>query len=187
MADFQNHRRFSLRCLSEEVTTVSIRVKSNIKTPIGFQIIKRAEKTLLNERIRWINNTINMLSLQRDTCINNLKERIGEETMEEFNMFIKTRKEARHFKTMNRQKRKIERLSHKNSFSRGGCSNTIQGNHTVKSIPDTKVQPNKWVINIYDKPLTKEQEKPLIHGPNFMVVPKNPHIMEYMATVGTGM
>ena len=200
MADFPNHRRFSLRCLSEEVTPVSIRFKSNIKTPKVFQIIRRAEKALLNERIMSINNTINMLSLQKDTCKNDLKEAIGDETMEEYVMFIKTRKEARHFKTMNRQKRKIERLCHHNSSSRGGCSNTIQsdhtvklssdrgghsnitqGNHTVKS--DTQGQPNKWVTNISDKPLTKAQEKHLSHGHNFVVVPKNPPIMEYIATV----
>ena len=52
--------------------------------------------------------------------------------MEECDMVIKTRKEARHFKTMNRQKRKIERLCHKNSSGRSGHSNTLQGGHTVK-------------------------------------------------------
>ena len=68
MADFWNQRRFTLRCLREKVVPVSIRLKSNIKTPKGFQIIRRAEKALLNERVRLINNTINRLSLQRDTC-----------------------------------------------------------------------------------------------------------------------
>ena len=35
MADFSNHRRFSLRCLSEGLIPVSVRLKSNIKTPKG--------------------------------------------------------------------------------------------------------------------------------------------------------
>ena len=76
MADFQNHRRFTLRCLSEKVTPVSINLKSQIQTPKGFQIIKRAERALLNERVRMINNTIHMLSMQKDTCINRLKDKI---------------------------------------------------------------------------------------------------------------
>ena len=67
MVDFQNHRRFSLRFLSKDVIPVSIRLKSNIRTPKGYYIIKKAERALLNERIRSI-NTINMLSHQRDTC-----------------------------------------------------------------------------------------------------------------------
>ena len=41
MADFSNHRRFSLRCLSEGLIPVNVRLKSNIKTPKGRQIIKK--------------------------------------------------------------------------------------------------------------------------------------------------
>ena len=107
MTNFQNHRRFTLRCLSEKVIPVSIRLKSHIKTPKGFQIIRGAERALLNERVRMINNCINMLSIQRDTCKSKLKEKIEEEIMEECELFIKTRKEARYFKTMKRQKRRF--------------------------------------------------------------------------------
>ena len=56
MVDFKNNRRFSLRCLSEDVIPVSIKLRSNIRTPKGQYIIRRAEKALLNERIRSINN-----------------------------------------------------------------------------------------------------------------------------------
>ena len=51
MADFQNHRCFTLRCLGEKVVPVSIRLKSQVKTPKGLQIIRKAEVSLLNERI----------------------------------------------------------------------------------------------------------------------------------------
>ena len=73
MADFQNHRCFTLRCLSEKVTPVSLKLRSQIRTPKGLQIIRKAERSLLNERVKNINNTINMLNIQRDTCMNNLK------------------------------------------------------------------------------------------------------------------
>ena len=67
MVDFANHRRFTLRCLAEDLIPVSIRLKQNIKTLRGHQIIKKAERALLNERIRSINNTLNMLRSQIDT------------------------------------------------------------------------------------------------------------------------
>ena len=35
-----------------------------LTSPKGLQIIRRAEKALLNERVRSINNTINMLKTQ---------------------------------------------------------------------------------------------------------------------------
>ena len=49
MADFSNHRRFTLRCLREDIIPVSIRLKRSIKTPKGHHIIRKAERALLNE------------------------------------------------------------------------------------------------------------------------------------------
>ena len=66
MADFQNHQRFSLRCLSNNIIPTSVRLKSTIRTPKAKYIIHRAEKALLNERIRSITNTISMFKILRD-------------------------------------------------------------------------------------------------------------------------
>ena len=109
MVDFQNHRRFSLRCLSEDIIPVSIRLKSNIRTPKGYYVIKKAERALMNERIRSINNTINILSHQRDACKNDLECKIEEKTMKECANAINLRREARHFKALERQRLKFER------------------------------------------------------------------------------
>ena len=38
MVDLENHQKFSLRCLSKDKIPVSIRLKSNIKTPKGRHI-----------------------------------------------------------------------------------------------------------------------------------------------------
>ena len=55
MAHFSNHRRFTLGCLSKDLIPVSVRLKSNIKTPKGKQIIRKAGRALLNEQVRSIN------------------------------------------------------------------------------------------------------------------------------------
>ena len=190
MSDFKNHRRFSLQCLSNDVIPVSIRLKSNIKTPKGQEIIRRAEKALLNERIRSINNIIYMFNLQKDTCITNLANKIKEEDLKYCEEFIEARREARHYKTMERQKKKLERLCQKNSTERGGCSNQ-HGDNTCINTENLDISPadsssntnNKWVINISSKPLTKAQEKLLAHGPNYAVVSKSPPIAEYIAAI----
>ena len=187
---------------------MSIKLKSQVQTPKGFQIIRRAERAILNERVRLINNTINMLSMQKDTCISKLKEKIGEDLVKECELFIK-RREARHCKTMSRQKRKLEALCHKSSSNRCGCSNTIhssKGDHsypntnnniqsgiqsktntesttTTTSTTRTTNTTSKWVINISDKPLTEEEEKLLAHGPTFVILPKNPPIIQYVAAI----
>ena len=110
MADFSNHKRFTLRCLTEDIIPVSIRLKSSIKTPKGHHIIRKAEWALLNERVRLVNNTIAMLKIQIDTCIQYLENTLDSTSMEEWTRFIKEKKESRHFKTLERQKSKSERL-----------------------------------------------------------------------------
>ena len=119
MANYRNHQRFSIKCLKNEVIPVSIRLKTNIKTTKGIQIIRRAEKQLLNECIRSINNTLELLMMKRDTCIEELKEIIwnknknkedGQKTFEDCNALIKRVIECRHNWVMLRQKQKYENL-----------------------------------------------------------------------------
>ena len=117
--------------------------------------------------------------------------------MKEYEIFIEKRREARHFKTMSRQKRKLEAFCHKSSSDRGGhsniihssrgdCShqnnqNNIQSGTQIKI--NTKRDTEKWVINISDKPLSNDEEKLLAYGPNFAIVPKNPPIVQYVAAM----
>ena len=83
MANDRNHHRFSIKCLKSEVIPVSIRLKTNIKTSKGLQIIRRAEKQLLNECIRSVNNTLELLMLKRDACIEELEENIQDKSRDQ--------------------------------------------------------------------------------------------------------
>ena len=50
--------------LNKDITPFRIKLKSNVKTPKGIYIVRKAEKMLLNERIRSINNMITMLTVK---------------------------------------------------------------------------------------------------------------------------
>ena len=213
IVDFSNHRRFTLRCLSKNLIPVSARLKSTFKTPKSKEIIRKAERALLNERVRSINNSLTMFKELRDTCINNLSTILENERIRECESFIKTRREARHLKTLRRQTSKFERLCHKNT---GGCSNNQDGtlhvwantegrykdlisndhgiintsthgpNNTPAQGLDTDIESNKeniWVRNLSKTPLTNAQEKVLSHGPNFAIVPKVPPVVEYVVAI----
>ena len=78
-------------------------MKTNVKTPRGLYIVRRAEKALLNERIRSINNMINMLKIQIDTCMEELEAWLDGRAMEDCKVFIKNRRESRHNNTLVRQ------------------------------------------------------------------------------------
>ena len=102
------YRRFTLRCLSQKITPVSLRLKSNIKTERGTKIIQRAEKQLMDERVRLINSTIDIYSNFICTCMNKLKVKISQELHEECHDFINKIGECRHKTIMERQLKKFE-------------------------------------------------------------------------------
>ena len=191
MADFANHRRFTLRCLSKGLVPVSICLTKNIKTPKGLQIVRRAERALMNERIRSINNTLNMVSDLRDTCKNQLRESLNNEWMDRCIEVIKVGREKQHLKTLERQKQKYDRLSAREKVREGDCT-TLHGGHDgyhsnlakQNNITETRIRrDNNWVKNLSSTPLTKEEEKILSNGPNYAIVPRVPPIGEYVTAI----
>ena len=204
MVDFQNHQRFTLRCLSQDLIPVSIKLKTTVKTPKGIYIVRKAERMLMNERVRSINNMITMFRWQIDTCINNLGSLIGVEVMEECHGFISLRRERRHSSTLERQIKKYNLLWQRNT---GGRSNFQHGSKVLEesnkengeerpigtnSNPIEKTQDSssskekegyrKWVYNLSKTPLTEDQEKVLARGPNFAVIAKPP-VSEYISQI----
>ena len=134
MADFLNHRHFSLRCLSKGLIPTSIRLRSNIKTPKGKYIIKKAELALLNERIRAINNSIAMFKIVIDICMIQLESILDKKTMEDCYRYIEYRREGRHQKTLDRHISKFNRMCHRNT---GGRSNLQHGDHDENCCSNT--------------------------------------------------
>ena len=129
MANFKNHRQFTLRCHSNSIIPVSVQLKSNIKTPKGIYIIRKAEKALLNERVRSINNMINMFNWQINTCIEEMENEIEREDMEECFRFIEDQRETMHLMTQKRHLEKFQRLCQ----NTGGCSNQIHSGSGINT------------------------------------------------------
>ena len=113
MANYQNHRRFTIKCLKSNIIPVSIKLKTSIFTRKATEIIRRAERQLLNEHIRSINNMIKINMFRRDTYFHQLEEVIDQETLQECKIFITKVRECRHNKVLDRQKGKFEALLQK--------------------------------------------------------------------------
>ena len=144
-----------------------------------------------------------MLKIQTDTCTEHLENTLDRESMEECTRFIKEKRESRHFKTLEGQKSKFQRLCQKNRNREGGHSNMQDGNHghtcinnrseretiqtgtetTGESTSNNGNNNNIWVRNISSTPLTEAQEKILSQGPNFAIVPKFPPVGKYIASI----
>ena len=110
MADFQNHRRFLLRCLKYDVIPVSLILKTNVRTTEVLEIIRKAEKQLLNECIRSINNQLELYMYEKEACFHQLEEKLDNNIMEEYQEFINRVVEARHQRVLDGQRSKFEAL-----------------------------------------------------------------------------
>ena len=73
--DFRNHRRFMIKCIKASITPISCKIKNPLQTKIkrSYDIIHKAEKHFLYERIRNINNTLDMLEQNRSQYYCHLK------------------------------------------------------------------------------------------------------------------
>ena len=207
MAAFQNHRIFTLRCLKEDLIPVSAKLRSSFKTPRAKNIIKKAERALLNERVRNINNTITMTTSERDTCMNVLSEVFSKEVMEECGKLISLRREAYYIKVKQRQIAKLERLCQKN---KGGCPNIHHGgtgghdlnvNNRARNpyisedqqdqvVRDPEHPENqgssikdRWVVNLSSQPLSQAERSLLTHGPSFALTSRSPPIIDCVTTI----
>ena len=110
MVDFHNHRRFSLRCLKYNVIPVSIWLKTNIRTSKGLEIIRKAERQLLNECIRSINNSLELYMYEKEAYFHLLREKLEKNTMEECQHFMNRVVEAKHQQVLVHQRSKFKAL-----------------------------------------------------------------------------
>ena len=124
ICDYKSNRRFSLRCFSNDLILVSLKLKNNLRTHKSDCIIHRAERSLLNERIRNINNILERLD--HDSYIYELKLLgiIGQDLMDECKGSTADHKETLHKKVLERQKTTFNRLWHKKQYSSSSSKNS---------------------------------------------------------------
>ena len=133
-SDYKNHRIFSLRCIHKELIPVSIKLKSTLDTPKARQIIRKAEKDLLQARIKAINNILVQVERETQDCRAKLASIILQERLEQCQHFINKVSELRFNKVKQRQ---INKLNHLVSKKEGNITNNITLNRQVQSPPNS--------------------------------------------------
>ena len=120
MTNYRNHRRFIIKCLKP----VSVRLKDNVPTARGLQIIIKAEKQLLNESIRLIYNMLEVYMYKRETYFYQLRGILDHNTLEECQILIKRVIECRHQRVLEQQKfEALHQWKTSGHSKKGGCSN----------------------------------------------------------------
>ena len=102
-SDYKNHRIFTLRCLHKDLVPVSIKLKSTLKTVKARQIIRKAEKDLLQARVKAINSILDNVAKQTEECRTQLASLISAQRLTECKGFIDKVSEIRFTKVRQRQ------------------------------------------------------------------------------------
>ena len=134
-SDYKNHRIFSLRCIHKELIPVSIKLKTTLDTPRARHIIRKAEKDLLQARIKAINNILEQVDRESQDCRDKLASIISQERLEQCQDFINKVSELRFNKVKQRQ---INKLNHLVTKKEGNITNNnnITLNRLVQSPPN---------------------------------------------------
>ena len=185
ICDYKNHKRFSLRCLGSGITLVSLKLRNTIRTHKSDCIIQKTERSLLNERVRNVNNTLDWLEHDRYMYEQKLSTILNQDMMREYKEFLEEHTEARHTKVWNARKRNMKNYGAVNTIAASTVAKLAQVTTQTRTQFSTDqfspVFKNKrWVVNISNKPLSTAQETVLAHGPNFTVTPKTPPYQDYI-------
>ena len=145
-SDYRNHRIFTLRCLHSDLIPVSIKLKSNIKSTRAKQILRKAEKELLQARIKSINFILDSTSQQLEECRSKLATIISTQKLRECQDFIDKVSENRFNKVKQRQINKLNLLTTKKegNITRSNTnlnyfSHNHNHNHNYNSLGNSQV------------------------------------------------
>ena len=172
LAKSRTARICNLRCLANKVTakTLQIKWKGN---KFEQAIIKKAECSLIHNRIKCTNVKINHLQTEIANTKTSLQQKLDEPTFTDLLNIIFNNKEKTFLQYKNTQIKKlkllISRSSTTTSMMASKTTNTF--NTTVTSSTSSSIQ-DKWVINLPKKELTPE-EKSTIERPKVCSYPSN--------------
>ena len=102
-SEYKNHRIFTLRCLHNDLIPVSIKLKSTLKSTRANKILRKAEKDLLQARIKTINFILDNTSKQLEECRSKLVTIISTQRLRECQDFVDKVSEIRFNKVKQRQ------------------------------------------------------------------------------------
>ena len=132
-SDYKNHRIFTLRCIHKDLIPVSIKLKSTIKTERAKKIVRKAEKNLLQARVKAINSILVNIGKQTELCRSQLASILSTQRLRECQGFIEKVGETRFAKVNQRQPNKFNNLLNEKEGNIIGVSSQFNSQSLVAS------------------------------------------------------
>ena len=131
--DYKNHRIFTLRCIHKDLIPVSIKLKSTLKTERAKKIVRKAEKELLQARVKAINSILDNVGKQTELCRSQLASILSTQRLRECQGFIEKVGEIRFTKVKQRQLNMFNNLLNKREGNVTGVSSLNSSQSLVSS------------------------------------------------------
>ena len=132
-SEYKNHRIFTLRCLQNDLIPVSIKLKSSLKVARANKILRKAQKELLQTRIKSINYILDNTSKQLEECRSQLAAIISTQRLKECQDFVDKVGEIRFNKVKLRQLNKFNLLTIRKEGNITRSNNTNTNNLTLQA------------------------------------------------------
>ncbi|XP_072046302.1 uncharacterized protein [Amphiura filiformis] len=161
----RNHLVYSLRCRDQKLTPPSLKLRCPVNTNKAKDIIKRAEKGLIRERIRVVNNKIKNLKTQKDQLKDDVNNEIPAESElgQKIERHLATVSETTYQDTKRRHLRKLEILTNK------AAAKSKKSHDSAIDLSGSQLK--KWVVNLSKYKLNAAQTSVLTKGLNYAISP----------------
>ena len=174
IAAFENHLHFTLHCKHHGVFPTSLTLKCSMKGKKANNIIIRAQKGLMNQRITWINGQLEYYKRIRTDADEYLFTSLPGDVYEEVGTWMEVTRKREFDRIRDRQKAKYQKISLK---QRKTDEDTGITKVSSKEKQDLR---SKWVVNLSDRTLTDEEKSLLQKGMNFAVTPTSVPVKDYV-------
>ena len=178
-ARHSNHLRFNLRCKHEGIIPRSLNIQSPIKSKGAMEIIDKAKKQLLRERIslnvKKVDNIVKDIEKSQNEWLSNPD--LNEEIRSAAVSHLAVQRENTHLSTKTRHIGKMEKLVEKQKAAK------YNGLTAPTELDLSGTQLKRWVINRSSRPLTDTETRFLARGLGHAITPdKIPHEEFILAT-----
>ena len=171
---YNSHLHFNLQCKHNDIIPNHSKILGKWKDQEERDIIRRAEKALLNKKIGEVAKKRKQLKEKGDQLRNDIKGALPDEMYAEIMKVNEERKRKEEEKSRRKQRDKYYRLKHGMKYSEYNAKYNIDKGEKEKKTPrDNGVDKSKWVINVSKRELTSSERAILEKGAGFAIANKD--------------
>ena len=176
ISTFRNHLYFTLHCKHHGVFPPSLTLKSSMTGPNADRILRRAQLSLMNERISEIKKQLQHFRNIKSTQDEFLFMRLPADLYAEVGQWMARTRDKWFYDIRKRHQNKFARLQRKKSLTDRAENAPI----VEVSAEQKDALQSKWVVNVSDRVLTPDETSLLKRGLNFAITPTVVPVQEYV-------